>query len=177
MAKDDLDEKENEEQAQEDKPKSKKKFFIIIGVVVLVLILGGVGAFLALSPKAEVATEEGGEEAKTEEAASEGEGAETEAAGALFSLDTFIVNLQIKGSFLKTDIQLEMKSSEDMAKAEEAVPRLRDIIIQVLSSKMSSEILTNEGKLKLKDEIKQNINDILGEEKVIEVYFTEFIIQ
>ena len=51
------------------------------------------------------------------------------------------------------------------------------ISIQVLSSRTAADILTNEGKMALKDEIKQNINDIMGEDKVIEVYFTEFIIQ
>lgn len=185
MAKDDLEDKEQEEQPAEEKPKNKKKLFIIIGVVVAVLIIGGVGAFFALSPKNAPVAEGTEGEASSEGAATDGEetkdteeGAEdAEAVGALFPLETFIVNLQIKGSFLKTDIQLELKSAEDATVAEESLPRLRDIIIQVLSSRTAPEILTNEGKMALKDEIKQSINDIMGEDKVIEVYFTEFIIQ
>ena len=180
MAKEPKEEREEEGQESEEKPKKSKKLIIIIAVIVLVLIVGGVGAFFALkAPKggegegaAEAATQE--EEAKTEEGAAEGHG---EVEANLFPLETFIVNLQVKGSFLKVDIQLEFAAAEEMKSAEKEVPRLRDTIIQILSSKTASEILTSDGKEKLKDELRQSINGLLGEEKVVEVYFTEFIIQ
>ena len=145
----------------------------------MVLIIGGVGAFFALkSPKGGEGVEADAvqEEASTE-ANAEGEGEEGAGEANLFPLETFIVNLQVKGSFLKTDIQLEFASEEDMKSAEKEVPRLRDTIIQILSSKTASDILTSEGKEKLKDELRQSVNGLLGGEKVVEVYFTEFIIQ
>ena len=178
MAKEPKEEREEEGQEGEEKPKKSKKLIIIIAVIVLVLIIGGVGAFFALkAPKGGEGAAEGAaqeEEAKTEEGAAEGHG---EVEANLFPLETFIVNLQVKGSFLKVDIQLEFAAAEEMKSAEKEVPRLRDTIIQILSSKTAAEILTSDGKEKLKDELRQSINGLLGEEKVVEVYFTEFIIQ
>ena len=181
MAKKEEADREEGEQQEEQKPKGSKKLIIIIAVVVLVLILGGVGAFFALSGSkgGEGASKEGveSEESAEAEAPAEGEGKEGGAESGLFPLETFIVNLQIKGSFLKADIQLEFTSAAEVKKVEKDVPRLRDAIIQVLSSKTASEILTSEGKEKLKDEIRASVNSMIGEEKVLEVYFTEFIIQ
>ena len=178
------DGEEEEQEQEEQKPKGgNKKLIIIIAVVVIVLILGGVGAFFALSGKKAPSKATTGEAAATEaeapeaegEAAAEGEGEKVEAS--LFPLETFIVNLQVKGSFLKTDMQLEFKTGEDVKKAEKEVPRLRDTVIRILSSKTATEILASEGKEKLKDEVRTAVNELLGEEKVLEVYFTEFIIQ
>ena len=179
MAKEPKEEEQEEGKEGEEKPKKSKKLVIIIAAVVVVLIIGGVGAFFALkSPKGGEGAEAGAaqEEASTEEPA-EGEGGEAAGEANLFPLETFIVNLQVKGSFLKTDIQLEFASAEEMKSADKEVPRLRDTIIQILSSKTASEILTSEGKEKLKDELRQSVNGLLGGEKVVEVYFTEFIIQ
>ena len=179
------DDEEEEQEQEEQKPKGgNKKLIIIIAVVVIVLILGGVGAFFALSGKKAsskattgeaAATEAEAPEAEAEGEAAEGEGGKVEAS--LFPLETFIVNLQVKGSFLKTDMQLEFKNGEDVKKAEKEVPRLRDTVIRILSSKTATEILASEGKEKLKDEVRTAVNELLGEEKVLEVYFTEFIIQ
>ena len=181
MAKEPKEENEEEGKETEEKPKKSKKLIIIIAAVVVVLIIGGVGAFFALkSPKGgEGVDPEAAKEEASAEAPAEGEGGEGEAAGEanLFPLETFIVNLQVKGSFLKTDVQLEFASAEEMKLADKEVPRLRDTIIQILSSKTASEILTSEGKEKLKDELRQSVNGLLGGEKVVEVYFTEFIIQ
>lgn len=163
-----------EETPPEEPPKSSsKKMLIIIVAVVLVVVLGGVGAFLALKGKSEAATEE--------EGSAQEEGEEQEEVGsappAVLPLDTFIVNLQVKGSFLKTTIQLQFGEPELPPTVETDVPKIRDTVIRILSSRSSVDILTGEGKEKLKEEIKTGINEVLGAEDVTDVYFTEFIIQ
>lgn len=56
---------------------------------------------------------------------------------------------------------------------------LRDVVIQILSSKQSSELLTADGKNRLKQELVDGLNEAIGLEEppVVGVLFTEFIIQ
>lgn len=57
--------------------------------------------------------------------------------------------------------------------------KFRDVIIGILSAKKDTELLTTEGKLRLKDEIVDGLNEALALEEppVVGVLFTEFIIQ
>ena len=179
---------DKKEGAEGEAPKGgKKKMIIIIAVAAVVLIGGGVGAFLALGgkkPAEDGASEEGGE---GEEAAAEGEGGKEHgeeggehggpAAPAVMPLETFIVNLQVKGSFLKTTLQLEFAEPELPPTAEADTPKIRDTIIRILSSKSAQDLLSAEGKEKAREEIRDGINELLGGEDVTQVYFTEFIIQ
>ena len=161
------DDKGNEEEAGGG---GKKK--LIIGIVVLlVLVGGGVGAFLAMGS--------GGEESEDEEFEEEEyeEGDASLLPPAVLPLETFIVNLQVKGSFLKTTIQLEFGEPELPATIESDIPKIRDAVIGYLSTKSSAEILTAEGKEKLREEIRDSVNETLGAEDVTQVFFTEFIIQ
>lgn len=175
------EEKKEEAAPAEAKPKSKKMLIIIIAVV-LVLAIGGAGAFFMLGgSKDSEGDGEGGDEetAATEGAGSEGgeAGHEGELPGALFPLDPFIVNLQVKGSFLKASLQLEFATPEPPPTIDGDVPKIRDSVIRVLASRAASEILNNEGKEKLREDIKAAANEAIGSEEVTQVYFTDFIVQ
>lgn len=58
-------------------------------------------------------------------------------------------------------------------------PMIKDAIIRVLSSKKVDEVLTVEGKERLKEELIEAINEAVALEDppIVGVYFTEFIIQ
>lgn len=58
-------------------------------------------------------------------------------------------------------------------------PMMRDAILRVLSSKRASDVLTSAGKETLKQELVEAINEATGydEPPVVNIYFTEFIIQ
>jgi flagellar FliL protein len=179
------DKKEKEEGAEEAPKKSKKMLFIIIGVV-LVLVIGGAGAFFMLGGKKKAAEGEEEEAAAEEEAAGDhgdagGHGKEGGEhgglSGSIVPLDTFIVNLQVKGSFLKTTIQLEFGEPGQPHTLESDMPKVRDAIIRIMSGKTAQEILVVEGKEKLREEIKDGVNNAMGSEDVVNVYFTEFIVQ
>lgn len=160
-------------------PKSKKKLVIIVAVLVLV-IGGGVGAFLASGKSGkteEAASEEGAHGESAAEGGAEGEGGPVTLPPAVLPLETFIVNLQVKGSFLRTTIQLEFAEPELPKTIESDVPKIKDAIIRILSAKSSSELLTTEGKEKMRSEIRDGVNEVLGSEDVTQVFFTEFIIQ
>lgn len=57
--------------------------------------------------------------------------------------------------------------------------QLRDVVIQILSAKQSSELLTVDGKNRVKQELVDGLNEAIGLEEppVVGVLFTEFIIQ
>lgn len=57
--------------------------------------------------------------------------------------------------------------------------QLRDVVIRILSSKKSTDLLTNDGKGRLKEELVDGLNEAIGLEEppVVGVLFTEFIIQ
>jgi len=57
--------------------------------------------------------------------------------------------------------------------------QLRDVVIRILSSKKASEVLTSDGKARLKEELVDGLNEALALEEpaVIGILFSEFIIQ
>lgn len=177
------DKKEKEGEAKEEAPKkSKKMLFIIVGVVVLLAVAGG--AFFMLKGSKKPADGEA-DDAATDESTDAGEGKGGEGgkegkgglSGSIIPLDTFIVNLQVKGSFLKTTIQLEFGEPGQPHTLESDMPKVRDAIIRIMSGKTAQDILSVEGKEKLREEVKDGVNNAMGSEDVVNVYFTEFIVQ
>jgi flagellar FliL protein len=57
------------------------------------------------------------------------------------------------------------------------MPIINDTITTALSSKTFESIYTSQGKDKLREEIKQLLNERLPELHVIAIYFTEFVVQ
>lgn len=188
------EEKKEGEEGAVAKPKSKKMLFIIIGVVVLLLGAGIPVLFLG-----------GGEEEKKDEHAA----AEEEVKHYVtVPLETFIVNLSANTAFLKVGMILEYDPAIFDKAAHEAAgeghgggasggggegegaggmhphmaarqPMIKDVIIRILSSKKAEEVLTADGKEKLKEELIEGINEAIGleEEPVVNIYFTEFMVQ
>ena len=54
---------------------------------------------------------------------------------------------------------------------------LRDTIITILSDKTFEEIQTTRGKQKLKEEILARINEFLVDGRIVNVFFTDFVVQ
>ena len=65
-------------------------------------------------------------------------------------------------------------ASKDLADQE---PKVRDQVIMLLSSKSIQDLATMESKMALKADIIRRLNQILGSSKVLQVYFTEMVIQ
>lgn len=118
----------------------------------------------------------------------------------LYDLGEFTVNLSdiAANRFLKVGIILEFPDPQaqneefmvfdkisdfhkkkilerDMAKHN---PKIKDAIISLLSSKTREQLLSNEGKELVKDQILNEVNFILnGEKEVVKVDFNPFIMQ
>ncbi len=94
-------------------------------------------------------------------------------------LETFVLNLADPGqrSYLRAGIDLGLGRA--LGKGEDAPPvaAIRDTILGVLEQRKVDDLLTEAGKTKLKADLLQALQQRVPEQKIEEVYFTEFLIQ
>ncbi len=172
-----------DKQTNEDvevKGEAKKKpilLFIIIGVVVLAAAGGGAFFFLSSSPSDEEIAAELEQEAqkKPEKPAAE----MPQDIGVVKELPPFVVNLADPQArhFLKASISLELKDEEAAELVEKLMPRIRNDVLLLFSSQTMEDIISQEGKVRLRDEIIARISHILGPGRLKNVYFTQFVVQ
>ncbi len=99
---------------------------------------------------------------------------------AALGLDPFLVNLADENGarFLKATFQLGLAEKwEEDETGSVKVAAIRDSIISLLSSKTADQIMSSEGKDKLREEIRTRINSISPGTKVLEVYIVDFVVQ
>jgi len=164
-------EEKKENQELEEKPKKSKKLLLIIIIVVVVLAGAGVGGFFFLK--------KGGGEHKKAEATQkvEEEMPKEKEKTFLIQLDPFILNLSEPGRFVKLTIHLEVKNEKIQQYVNDRMPKIRDAIITLVSSKSADVLSTPEGKFQLKDELLLRVNQAIEKDFVKNIYFTEFVIQ
>jgi|JFJP01.1.fsa_nt_gi flagellar FliL protein len=165
--------------------KSKKLLVIIAAALVLFLAVGGAAAFFLMKGQSNKDAEDG--EVASEKAKVDKKKGGKEAAPVYVALDAFTVNLVPENGdlFLQLMISVEVSDLHVGDRLKAYTPKLRNNIMKLLSGKKKSELITNEGKETLANEIRDQINEILepgGKEKpedapVREVLFTSFIIQ
>jgi flagellar FliL protein len=168
----------------------------IVGFVVIGLLIGAGGLFAAVQflglPL--------GKPVAAEEAAAETTAAtekhEVPHEGVMVPLRERIVNLADPGilRYLKTTITLEVSDPNhgkggggDHAKPKKGEempldlrpkgPMIEDYVTTLLTAKTTGELMTPQGKAALKQELKTVLNTALKEERVLAVYFTDFVIQ
>ena len=98
----------------------------------------------------------------------------------LLHLDSFVINLiSVSGNgYLRVGIDLGLGTDLKESDAKLAfVARVRDTILAVLATRSVEELLTPEGKAKLKDDLLKAIRERIPEIHCHEVYFTEFLVQ
>ena len=169
---------------------------IIVGVVALA---AGAGLGMFVLPglmgggEKPPAAEEHAQGAEGEAAAEAGEGgehAEPEGAGhgsapaaafadRIVQFEPFVVNVSGENypRYLKLQVVFEMASPEAKAKLEERTAQIRDLTISLLSSKRLSDVTDFEGKALLKDDLRTQVDELLGKDSVESVMFTEFVVQ
>lgn len=166
---------EEEFEVQEETKKAKGGIvkWIIMGV--LLLGLGGGGYFLypKLFPPGEKA------DAQAEEQAAQPEGEVGTEDYQQVALSPFVVNLAdpLGRRYLKLVLGVEVVNGAAASELQNKEAKVRDALILLLSSKTYQELSSMENKLMLKQQIVDRLNQILGGSKVVEVYFTELVIQ
>ncbi len=141
-------------------PKGKMKKIVLLVVLPILLLGGSAFAYLAFFDDPAPA--------KTEHAEK-----------ALMALEPFLVNLADKDArrYLKVKIDLEVDNEKAVKELEKSLPRIRDQLIFLLSSKSYPEIATPEGKHQLKKDIVARLTAIPAGKKISAAYFTEFVAQ
>ncbi|OIP44082.1 MAG: flagellar basal body protein FliL [Deltaproteobacteria bacterium CG23_combo_of_CG06-09_8_20_14_all_60_8] len=172
------DDPETKDTEGEGAPKKKSKLMLFIGLGVGIALLGGGGffaytKFLAHKPAVEAGN------AQEEKATGEEKGKAKEAMGEMLVLEPFVVNLaDPKGKrYLKIRIELEIDGKETMAKAEKLKPKMRDTVIMMLTSLSFEEVMSPEGKIRIRDELMDRFNQIMKPERIQQIYFTDFVVQ
>jgi len=159
--------------------------WIVIGLVA-VLVLGGGGTaawwFLLRTPPAELAEGEEEGEGEGEAEAADGKKEQKPRGEGLIAMDQFLVNLADKDAsrYIRVKLGLVVESKvegEELSKEEVVKARLRSAILEVLSQQTADRLLTQEGKTELKKLIAERANAALGEKKVLDVLFTDFVVQ
>ncbi len=180
---------ENKEvEVVEKKSGSNTLLIVVASVLFLILIGGGVAGYLLLNADDEVIEDANKatqtqtvEKTKKKSALTTGGVRETNYAqiGKMYPMDQFVVNLYSEsgGRYLKTSLNLELSGEELTAELDSKKPLVRDIIIKALSAKTYEEISTIKGKENLKDEIVMNINEVITDGKINNMFFTDFVIQ
>jgi len=150
----------------EDKPKRSLKKIIILALVGLFLAGGGLAAYILMTDEPS-----GGKEAQASHAASKEK--------VTMALEPFLVNLADKENrrYLKLKVELEVDNEKTAKDLEKSLPRIRDTLILLLSSKTYLDLSTLEGKQQLKQEIKKKVTALPGGKHVSDVFFTEFVSQ
>ena len=140
----------------------KKLLFILLPVLAL---LGGGAWFFLNSSSGTVQAEE----TKIEERG-------------IVPFETFLVNLTDPGGnrFLKCTLQLVFASDAEAKHVSESpalMGHTRSAILELLTEQNAPALITVEGKQKLKDAVKAHVAKLLAKYKVVDVLFSEFVVQ
>lgn len=169
---------------------------LVIGIGIAVVAMGAFAAGL-MDPIGAKAMITGAD--RTGQATAPADSHETakpERRGLMYSTKERVVNLADTGGFryLKTEIVLELelpakeaenlkgeaykKRQEELAKEMAPLaPVIDDAITTVLTTKRSTELLTEAGKAALRDELRERLGPIFHEHPLKGIYLAQFIIQ
>jgi flagellar FliL protein len=165
-----------EKEVAEKAPSSLPKIALIVVIALISSIGGGVVSWYLISKTVLKA------EAKTSETDKKDEVAQAIEKGGAIALDPFVVNLtdtaaprylRIKVS-LMVDDATKLKELTDNTALQQ---KLRDVILEALTAKSSGDLITEDGKKKLRSEIQSKISVYFKKPKLVDVMFTEFVIQ
>ncbi len=180
-------------EAAEQAPKATGKGKLIAIIAGAVVLVGGITAgamMLVLGGKDDggkevaAATDARGEEVPAGDAhGDEGEGEHAEAAYVSLA-PSFVVNFQSQKSrarFLKVDLDALSKAPTAAESVKTHMPAIRNAVVMLLSSQSYDELITPEGKEKLRGEVLGEVQRVLetqtGEKVVEDIYFTSFVMQ
>lgn len=98
--------------------------------------------------------------------------------GAVLRLPRNVLNLRTPNTYVYLKLSLEFYEFELPEDISSSITPINDAIIRIVSDKTSDQLISQEGREDLKKEIKQEINNILGENKrVSNIYYLEFMIK
>ena len=99
-------------------------------------------------------------------------------AGLVLPLPAITVNLADPAGRRYLKLGMEVEVNADVSKELQGnSARVRDAVIMLLAGKTYADVTSPEGKVLLKAEVAARLNQILGAQRVIRVYFTDFVVE
>lgn len=166
-----------------DEPPKKKrgKRLLIVAVVAILLAGGGAGAFFFLSHGDTAHPEGGAKGAGHPDASPPKKKVEYDGPPVYQRLEPATVNLAGgSGNFLAANVELKLAEPKVAEDLKIRAPEIRNLVLMTLSAQRPEDIANAEGKAKLAQKLREEINKIVKldqETGVIDVFFTEFIMQ
>ena len=151
-----------------------EKFEIDLKVIIMAIALVVIAAmgsayitFLVFSRSANVAAVQGPVEKKS--------------FGPIHEIGEFTVNLMVPPGFaprfVRTGVAVEVSDKRYLAELTQREAQVRDAVIAILRSKTHDDIAGASGMEKLRHEIAGAISDLLQGGKVVNVFFTDLVVQ
>jgi len=171
---------EKEAEVAEESGKSKLPLFenkaILLGIIVVVQALVAIGLtqFLILPKLGVQDADISGNQPVAEQSV------DVSDMGVLVGLDEIIVTLAgdaQRPRYLRINVNLEVKDQLTADIVATRLPQLRDIVIMTLSSETAAELARPEGKKGLRDEIFRRINEKMPAGMLLNVYFSDLVVQ
>jgi flagellar FliL protein len=156
------------------KPKGSKKKLILLAVPLLLGAIGGGLWFSGIAPKmlgmSKPATEVAKEAVKK---------AEEEKAPVFIELPELVANLNggRRASYVKLKARLQLAHKEDAEKATLAMPKLVDLFQTYLREMRPEELRGSAGTYRLREELINRAQIALAPLTVLDVLFTELLVQ
>jgi flagellar FliL protein len=150
--------------AAPEAPATKKKLIIIVVAVLVLAIAGGGAAFMLMGGKKKHGKKQ--EDVVQEESSSEGEEAPAAKLSTVAFEEKFTVNLRSEDGnnhFIQVPkVELEVADEKMAKKVEESKSKISDRISSTLRSKTMQEMMEPGSDLKLKEELRNVINETIG---------------
>lgn len=156
----------------------KKKKGLIKWIIILVLILGIAAAafffkdtIMSLIGMGDATQQEEPEDKPMQPAAG--------FKGEMSSVEPFVANLNdpLGKRYIKLGLEVELINEQAVQEFAESQIKIKNMLLILLGSKKPQEMLGPKNQLQLQQEIVERINQLIGEGKVLQVYFSIYILQ
>jgi flagellar FliL protein len=163
--------------AAEEKPKKTGQILILLFAVLNLAVVGG-GAYFAYAATLGWQAPKITEESLEKDLASKAD--DEKFAPYIFTMDKFTVNLGGEPKrTIRIEVSLQMLGKEGFEEimTPDSRAKARDKIVSVLNEKTFTDLESIQGKLFLKDTIAMEVNSVLKDGVVKDVFFSDFVVQ
>ena len=182
-----MSEPKEEEKAERDEaavpaPKGSSSIGKMLLIVVIALVSSAVGGVLSYYLISKTMKAEAKSDAEPTGDQKANEVAEAIEKGGALPLDPFVVNLADTDAnrFLRIRVSLMVDNKASIKELTENTAlqmKVRDVVLQMLTVRTSQDLMTEEGKAKLREEIHEKLTGYFKKPTLVDVMFTEFVIQ
>ncbi len=164
---------EEKSMAKEETKPNQTKWGLIIGLVLVQVIAAIAIVYFLILPRLWPDTaDQGKAKAKIEKK-------ENKEPGVIYTISDITINPKDSYGrrFAVFEIALELPNEDAKAELDKMKPIIVDRILQYLRSRTVAELTTTTNVAQIKSDLKSDINEILGQELVQNLYFTKFVLE